>query len=306
MKKSTSRSSTRRSRSRSNSRTRPALRINTGTSVASNLSQTRLMNRTSSNVSALQATSSLTKQKSILSNATSISGQKSTLPRSRSLARRRLSNVKTLSSNINTTNISNVPSNAVSFPNRPRSRSTSSVLRTCRNLLPPNLKLHKRNLVTSYIGRNKETNLWTVTIEATKDSKYTLFTFPTEEEAKEAAYAYSPPKMMSFESNPVCHLCDSKFQSLVRRPSNCRNCGVCICNTCSVDWKKSMLPDTYLAKNNTKKNVVSVCKTCDYLATEFRCALLDGRYKHALKVYMTGNINLRYPLANVNNGMEIM
>lgn len=64
-----------------------------------------------------------------------------------------------------------------------------------------------------------------------------------------------------------------------------------------------MVPETF---NNYNTNTVDVCKTCDFLATEFRSALLEGRYKYALRLYMTGNINLRCPLANVKSGEEVM
>jgi len=64
-----------------------------------------------------------------------------------------------------------------------------------------------------------------------------------------------------------------------------------------------MVPSSYKSKNT---NSISVCKTCDFLATAFRHALLGGRYNHALKIYKTGNINLRCPFTNVDNGSEIM
>ncbi len=64
-----------------------------------------------------------------------------------------------------------------------------------------------------------------------------------------------------------------------------------------------MVPESFNIKKSPR---VVVCKTCDFLASAFRGALLDGNYKNALKIYMTGNINLRCPLANVTPGMEIL
>lgn len=67
-----------------------------------------------------------------------------------------------------------------------------------------------------------------------------------------------------------------------------------------------MVPDTFLPTKKHTPSTVTVCKTCDYLATEFRLALLDGDFEYVVKLYMTGNINLRCPLANVEKGDEIM
>jgi hypothetical protein len=64
-----------------------------------------------------------------------------------------------------------------------------------------------------------------------------------------------------------------------------------------------MVPETYNSKNSQN---VKVCKTCDYLATAFRHAILEGSYEQASSLYMTGNINLRCPLMNVRKGNEIM
>ena len=190
-----------------------------------------------------------------------------------------------------------------------RTRSTSrsrskSQSRSMKGIIPPWLKLYKRNLAMAFVGRNKDTNLWITNIEMSENPENNFIrSFHSEEDAKECAYAYSPPKMIPFESSPNCFLCDSPFHALRRRAAHCQNCGVCICKKCSVSWDKTMVPSTYNAKNSS---TVCVCKTCDYLSSAFRCALLDSNYKHALKLYMTGNINLRCPFANVNPGIEIM
>lgn len=194
-----------------------------------------------------------------------------------------------------------------------RSSKRNSNTNASTVVLPQGLKLHTRNLMTAYVNHNKQTSLWLTTINTnqegnrqsskSKTSSLKAFSFRTEHEARESAYVNAPPKMIPFQSSPHCFNCDSKFNSVFRRPSHCRNCGVCICSTCTVPWSKLMIPETYNTKNT--KNV-KVCKTCDYLSAAFRHYLLKGDYDGALKIYMTGNINLRCPFLNVKKGHEIM
>ncbi len=99
-------------------------------------------------------------------------------------------------------------------------------------------------------------------------------TAPTEEQAKAYAMSYTPPKMLVFEDHPKCFTCDVKF-TIFRRACHCRNCGVCICNNCSVNWPAKMIPSTYNTKNESR---VSICKSCDALSHAFRLALLQGSY----------------------------
>merc|ERR1740124_286498 len=115
------------------------------------------------------------------------------------------------------------------------------------------------------------------------------------------AYVNAPPLLMPFEKNPRCFVCKRIF-TVTRRAAHCRNCGVCICNSCTTHWKKLMIPQTYNAKN---KRSVRVCKTCNYLSTAFRHALVCGNYELANSIYMTGNINLRCPFMNVKKENEI-
>jgi hypothetical protein len=133
-----------------------------------------------------------------------------------------------------------------------------------------------------------------------------VLSFPTEHDAKEAACNFAPPQLVSAELQRNCYLCEKDF-SMLRKAVNCKNCGACICNSCSVNWTKEMLPWTFTATTkNANKNSVKVCKTCDYIATSFRKVLLTGDYETALKLYMTGNMNLRCPFTNVKKGDEIM
>ncbi len=175
-------------------------------------------------------------------------------------------------------------------------------------VLPHGLKLHTRNLTTAYVNHSKETKIWIATINTStvgsrQFQNLKAFSFRTEHEARESAYVNAPPKMIPFNSSPECFICDSKFNGVFRRPGHCRNCGVCVCSSCTVSWSKLMVPETYNAKNT---KTVKVCKTCDYLSAAFRYCLLNGNYDAALKIYMTGNINLRCPFMNVKKGNEIM
>ena len=129
------------------------------------------------------------------------------------------------------------------------------------------------------------------------------FSFRSENEAKETAYVNAPPKMIRFDMMSHCFGCESKFNQVFRRPSHCQNCGVCICPSCATTWSKAMIPETYNIKN---KRTAKVCKTCDYLSTRFRHALMSGDFKAAKIIYMTGNINLRCPFSNIKRGNEVM
>ena len=170
------------------------------------------------------------------------------------------------------------------------------------------LKLYKRNLEMAKIEKDRERNGWVVHFySTTKDSgrngNRTMYSYCTKEEAYESAYANSPPRMVPTKDCSHCFMCESDFHQVFNRPLNCRNCGVCICNKCSIGWNKEMVPETYNVRNS---NIIQVCKTCDYLATKFRCALLDGQFRRAMKVYRTGNINVRCPFVNVHPSLEVM
>jgi hypothetical protein len=176
--------------------------------------------------------------------------------------------------------------------------------------LPAEYPLRTRNLETAFVNHSKSTGLWITTIsntdhrESKRGNRNTLkaFSFRSEEEAKETAYVNAPPKMIPFHMASHCFTCDSKF-SVFRRASHCRNCGVCICNSCSTTWNRPMLPETYNAKNS---RVVKVCTSCDYISSLFRQALLNGDYDMGKKLYMTGNINLRCPFTNIRKKNEVM
>jgi FYVE zinc finger len=130
-------------------------------------------------------------------------------------------------------------------------------------------------------------------VEASKSLR--AFSVPSELQANALALAWTPPRMLPFESNPVCHICSTRF-TMFRRPTHCRNCGVCICKDCTSQWPSKMLPDTY---NRKKESTVHVCKSCEWLCNEFRLALLQGEFDKSVSLHATGNVNLQTPFANV-------
>jgi hypothetical protein len=71
---------------------------------------------------------------------------------------------------------------------------------------------------------------------------------------------------------------------------------VCVCKDCVTQWPIKMIPEPY----NTKRELnVNVCKTCDFLCTAFRLALLEGDEDRAIALHATGNVNLHSPFGNV-------
>ena len=112
--------------------------------------------------------------------------------------------------------------------------------------LPAEYPLRTRNLETAFVNHSKSTGLWITTISdpGPKRNAIKAFSFRSEGEAKETAYVNAPPKMIPTRTVTHCFSCESKF-NVFRRATHCKNCGVCICNSCTVSWKASMLPETY-------------------------------------------------------------
>jgi hypothetical protein len=171
-------------------------------------------------------------------------------------------------------------------------------------------QIHSRILLTATVYNNTATNLWIATINtnqkgvaknpATASKFLKAFSFSSEKEARESAIANAPPKMLPFEENPNCFICRGKF-AMFRRAGHCRNCGVCICNACSVMWQSKMIPETY---NLKKESQVKICKCCNFLSGSFKKALLDGDYEEAIALYGSGNINLRTPFPQTSKKKE--
>eukprot|EP00980_Cylindrotheca_fusiformis_P017140 scaffold5276_cov134-Cylindrotheca_fusiformis.AAC.7 len=173
-------------------------------------------------------------------------------------------------------------------------------------------QIHSRILLTATVYHNTATNLWIATINTNQKgvsknpataSKYLkAFSFSSESEARESAIANAPPKMLPFPENPQCFICNGKF-AMFRRASHCRNCGVCVCNSCSTMWSCKMIPDTY---NLKKEAQVKICKSCNFMSVSFKKALLAGDYEEAIALYGSGNINLRVPFPVVSKKGEIV
>lgn len=170
--------------------------------------------------------------------------------------------------------------------------------------------IRTRDLLETSVYHNEATGIWITTINMSQKetvvksnaAKYLkAFSFQTEHEARESAYANAPAKMMPFDEHPFCFLCSTQF-SVFKRAAHCRNCGVCICSNCSVGWNKMCIPETYNIKAEAS---IKVCNSCGSLSKLFRRALLDANYEDALRVYNTGNVNLRCPFTT-NKGGESM
>jgi hypothetical protein len=163
-----------------------------------------------------------------------------------------------------------------------------------------------RILLPSSVIYSEATQSWVATVNTNQkaldcndveESSKALraFSVPTKKQAICLARAWAPPRMHPFESNPQCFICETSF-AVFRRACHCRNCGVCICSSCSLQWPSKMLPATY---NIKKEGTVNICKACDWLCSSFRLALLNGDYDKAITLYETGNVNLTTPFANV-------
>ena len=162
------------------------------------------------------------------------------------------------------------------------------------------------------IEHNEMTMAWTAIINTSQEAldeddtelleeTTVTISFKTIEEAREACHAYAPPRMHSFQDSPKCHICKKGFNRILRRPSHCRNCGLCVCSSCTHHWPACMLPLTY--RMGKRKRVYKVCMACDWVNITFRQALLSGNHDQALALEATGNINLRNPFANMKGEM---
>lgn len=153
---------------------------------------------------------------------------------------------------------------------------------------------------------SKAMQSWVVTLNTSQkgldvknveESSKTLkaFSVPTMTQAICLASAWAPPRMHPFASNSECFICQSQF-AVFHRACHCRNCGVCICISCTVQWPSKMIPATYNIKN---EDIVNICKACDWLCSAFRLALLKGESDKAIALHATGNVNLMTPFAYI-------
>jgi hypothetical protein len=162
-----------------------------------------------------------------------------------------------------------------------------------RTLLPWTIQPPTTSLTDSWVAR--------VQVRAAtdpRDIERSLRFYPTasESDAYQTGLAMAPPVRVQ-PCPPLCVLCHSQF-AVFRRPSQCRNCGVCVCAPCSTQWSAKRLPETYYESSSSKpKQKVTICLACDWLANEFRQALLDGNASKAKDLHATGNVQLRTPYA---------
>ena len=133
-------------------------------------------------------------------------------------------------------------------------------------------------------------------VEAMKNS-IEMLNFSSSEEAREACHAFAPPRMHSIQDSSVCQICKKKFGKVFRKPWHCKNCGVCVCNKCTVLWPAPLLPKTF---NMTRARKVHVCLACNWLHDEFRVSLLNGEFERAVELHGTGNLNLRSPFSKLH------
>lgn len=163
-----------------------------------------------------------------------------------------------------------------------------------------------RTLLPWSVFPSETTGMWVATVntnqkaldsndivEASKALR--AFSVPTREQAEALARAWAPPRMLAFSKNSRCFICEARF-AVFKRPCHCRNCGVCVCSSCTVQWPSKMIPDTY---NIKQESIVNICKSCDWLCSAFRMAMLDGNLEQAVIIHSTNNVNLVTPFANV-------
>jgi hypothetical protein len=179
----------------------------------------------------------------------------------------------------------------------------------------PDAYIRKRDLLPWTVKQNTTNDLWVASVLTNQraweednlieqERSKVIFSGKTEKEAKEAGLAMGAPLLQSFEDNPICFMCKSKFAVFNHRPHNCRNCGVVVCAKCSCIWSSKRLPSTY----QTSKSTHSACLACDWSANNFQEALMKGQHSKAVKLYESGNINLRSPYisSKKKSGEEIM
>ena len=167
------------------------------------------------------------------------------------------------------------------------------------------MPINKRILNPFSVHYSLSSSCWIATITISRGcnntesnsefNKTACFEFSSEGEAKKFCKSYSKPKMLPASLN--CFICKDAFTSKVR-PCNCRNCGVCICDKCTARWGARMIPKTYV-NAAYQPHMVRVCTSCDWLSNAFCLALLQGRYQDAVKIFDSGNVNLRTSFADI-------
>ena len=180
--------------------------------------------------------------------------------------------------------------------NRYNSSSAVSRFIVPRTSLPYTIEHNEMTLEWTVMFNTNQEALDDGDTEKVEDTNFTM-TFQTLQEARSACAVFAPPRMHSFIDSPKCHICQKSFNKILRRPAHCKNCGVCVCSSCSINWPSSMLPLPF-HKAKRKRNY-RVCMACDWLSTVFRQALLSGDFEKAKALERSGNLNTRTPFAHV-------
>ncbi len=208
------------------------------------------------------------------------------------------------STSITNTNMNEIPSKrkrgCKPQKNKNRFKTDISVSRfiVTRTSLPYTIEYNETTLEWAALINTDQEALDTNDSDMIEQGVVTMV-FKSIDEARAACHAYAPPRMHSFEDSPKCQICKKGFNKILRRPSHCKNCGICVCSRCTVNWPSSMLPITYNMKSNRRKRFYKVCMACDWLNDTFRQSLLHGDLDKAVALQTTGNVNSRNPFANV-------
>ena len=144
-------------------------------------------------------------------------------------------------------------------------------------------KIVKRTLVPWSVHRSPTTQNWIATItrpdqQNPEKIRPIQFPFASEKEARTFCKSYAPPKM---SQSKLCEICDGNPSPTVR---HCRNCGVSVCDKCSVRWGGRMVPKTY---SSSAALTQRVCRSCDWLSNAFCMTLLKGRFADAKILFQT-------------------
>ena len=120
--------------------------------------------------------------------------------------------------------------------------------------------IRKRDYLQWQVQRSPTSNQWVASLltnqkamEEGDSIKMELsrinFSAQSQQEAYETGLSNAKPLMQKPEDAPICCVCKTKF-AMFRRPTNCRNCGACVCSSCVTTWPSKMLPETYLTKKD--------------------------------------------------------
>jgi len=156
--------------------------------------------------------------------------------------------------------------------------------------LMPHDRIVRRTLHPWSVHHSLPASAWIATISRPEVSpndpfgaprlRYVQFPFPSERDARKFCHAYTPPKPVP---GNTCRICNNPQTNSHR---NCRNCGVPLCDRCSIRWGSRMVPKTYFHTAGGT-HTVRVCKSCDWLSNAFCLSLLQGRYHDALVIHGT-------------------